>query len=331
VSVASDPVLVRARAAAEAGAWGDVRATLEQDTIGTKANGARAFLLAEALLQSGVPRSATTWLDLAVPLLSTAGDRAGCRRAINMRGAAAFALGAFEHAAQDFGAALALARQDGDELLTARATNNLGAIAAIAGRSDEAIASFQLAIPSYQRLGHARGLAESWHNIANACRTRGELDSAEDADRRAIEFAMEAGNARLAAMGQVGRAEVALRRGDAPWARAKLIRAIKVFASLPDYLLEADASWLLAESNEALGDSPEADRNIAQGLRLARANEHRLQEAKVLKAQAQILLRRGDVAGALLTGATAREIFAALGSIASADEMADWLASTSKP
>ncbi len=325
MSVASDPILVLARAAADAGAWGDVRDTLERDTVTTQQNGARAILLAEALMQTGVPREASTWLDVAVPLLQTAGDRAGRRRAINMRGAAAFALGAFDRAAANFGAALELARQDGDELLTARATNNLGAIAAIVGRSDEAIASFQLAIPSYQRLGHARGLAESWHNIANACRTRGELDSADDADRRAIEFATEAGNPRLAAMAQVGRAEIALRRGDARWARAKLTRAIETFAALPDFLLQADACWLLAEANEGLGAVRDADRNFEHGLELARTHGHRLQEAKILKSQAQILLRRGDVQRARQTGADAREVFASIGSVSSVDEMTEWL------
>ncbi len=322
----SDPILLSARAAAAAGAWGVVRATLERDEAGTSASGARAVLLADAYLWTGDPQSATTWLGRAVPLLERTGDRPTLRRALNMQGAAAFSLGTLDVAADRFGEALARARRDDDALLTARATNNLGAIAALRGDADKAIASYQLAMPAYQRLGHARGLAESSHNLGIAYRIRGELTPADEAERRAIEFAVEAGDARLAAMAQAGRADIALRRSDPAWAHATLLRAIAVFSGLPDYLLEADALWMLADACDQLEDRASADAAIERSLLLARAHGHRLQAAQALQMRAQIELRRSEPALARISATDALEVFRDVGSISSVEDLSEFLA-----
>ncbi len=322
----SDSVLTVARAAAGSGAWGDARAALEGDMPGTMRDGARAILLAEACLRTGDPGTATRWLNTAQPLLARAGDRPAQRRAANMQGAAAFALGALDAAVDRFGAALAMARTDGDALLTARATNNLGAIDALRGNADRAIAAYQLAIPSYQRLGHTLGLAESWHNLGISYRTRGELNAADDAERRAIEYALEAAVPRLVAMAQVGRAEVALRRGDYPWARATASRAATEFGRIPDYLLQADALRVSADAADQLGLTSEADTAVSDALSLARTHGHRTQEAQALQTLAQVLARRGDLDAARTAGGQARQAFSALGSVPDADEMAEFLA-----
>ena len=117
----ADLTLLTARAAAGAGAWGDVRAQLEREELTAERVGARAILLAEACLRTGDPRTATRWLDTAAPMLASAGDRPGQRRVVNMQGAAAFALGMLDAAAERFGTALEMARTDGDALLIAAA------------------------------------------------------------------------------------------------------------------------------------------------------------------------------------------------------------------
>jgi tetratricopeptide (TPR) repeat protein len=322
----SDPVLTAARAAAGSGAWGDARVMLEGDASGTTRDGARAMLLAEACLRTGDPTTASRWLSTASPLLATAGDRPSQRRAVNMQGAAAFALGTLDVAADRFGAALEMARTDGDALLAARATNNLGAIDALRGDADRAIAAYQLAIPSYQRLGHALGLAESWHNLGISYRTRGELNAADDAERRAVEFAQEAGATRLVAMAQVGRAEISLRRGDFRWARVTAARAAVDFSRIPDYLLQADALRVSADAADRLGFTEAADLALGDALTLARTHQHRTQEAQALQTRAQIMARRGDLDAARAAGVQAREAFSALGSVVAADEMAEFLA-----
>jgi tetratricopeptide (TPR) repeat protein len=322
----SDPVLSSARAAAAAGAWGDVRATLERDVSEAERDATRAMLLADACLWTGDPKAATHWLESAVPLLTRAGDRPALRRAVNMQGAAAFALGTLDRADDRFSTALNMARTDGDALLTARATNNLGAIAAVRGDADQAIASYQLAIPAYQRMGNARGLAESWHNLGIAYRVRGELDPADDAERRAIEFADEAANIRLATMAKIGRAEISLRRGDPTWARATAQRAATVFGALPDYLLQADALRLAADAADRIGLTSEADDAMSRALDVARHHEHRLQEAQALQTRAQIELRRGHSASARDSATLAHDVFAEIGSMNAVEEMSEFLA-----
>ncbi len=325
-----DPELLAARTAAARGAWGDVRATLELDQAGTERDGSRAVLLGEACLRTGDPVAATRWLDTAAPLLARAGNRPSQRSAINMQGAAAFALGTLDRATDRFGVALEMARADGDALLTARATNNLGAIDALRGDADRAIAAYQLAIPAYQRMGNSLGLAESWHNLGISYRTRGELTAADEAERRAIEYANEAGNARLAAMAQIGRAEVSLRRGDFLWARAAAARASGVFAALPDYLLQSDALRVHADACDQLGERGDSDAALAEALMLAITHGHRTQAAQALQTQAQILARRGDLAAAREAGIAAREAYSELGSVVAADEMAEFLAALSR-
>lgn len=321
----SDLTLSTARAAAAAGAWGDVRAHLQRDEARAERDGARAILLAEACLRTGDPRTATRWLDTAAPLLASAGDRPGQRRVVNMQGAAAFALGTLDAAAERFGTALEMARVDGDALLTARAINNLGAIDALRGDTAQAIAAYQLALPAYHRLGHTLGLAESWHNLAISYRSRAELDAADEAERRAIEFATESANPRLAAMAQVGRAEISLRRGDNALARANAARAATTFSAVPDYLLQADALRVEADAADRLGFPSDADASLTLAYELARTHEHRLQEAQILQTHAQIMLRRGDLTAARTLGSEALDAFGRLGSVAAIDEVTAFL------
>lgn len=322
----TDHTLATARAAASEGAWGDVRSQLERDEATAERDGARAILLAEAFLRTGDPRTATRWLDAAAALLAGAGDRPGQRRVVNMQGAAAFALGTLDAAAERFGTALEMARTDGDTLLTARAINNLGAIDALRGDTARAIAAYQLAIPAYHRLGHTLGLAESWHNLAISYRLRDELHAADEAERRAIEFATEAANPRLAAMAQVGRAEISLRRGDFALARANAARAATVFSAVPDYLLQADALRVKAEASDLLLFPIVADTALTQAYALARTHEHRLQEAQILQTHAHIMSRRGDLAAARTLGSEALDAFRRLGSVAGTDEMTAFVA-----
>jgi tetratricopeptide (TPR) repeat protein len=298
---------------------------LQAQEAAVRGDGGLAVLLGEACLRTGDPETAKPWLAVAAELTVRASDRVTFRRAVNMQGAAEFALGEFAAADQHFSSALALAAADLDELLIARATNNLGAIASIRGQQDQALASYRLAIPAYQRLGHSLGLAECWHNIANSLRSLGELDSADDSERKAIEYAREARSERLVAMAEVGRAEVALRRRDPAWAVVTLRRAIAVFARLPDYLLEADATWLLAESLALLGADSDADTASEHALRLARDHHHRVQEARALFAMARIHQRRRDVGNARRAALEARDIFSELGSVANAEDVTEFL------
>ena len=175
-------------------------------------------------------------------------------------------------------------------------------------------------------MGHPLGLAESWHNLGISYKTRGELTAADEAERSAIEYAVEARNSRLVAMAQVGRAEIALRRGDPAWSRATLLRAIRIFSAIPDYLLEADALWLLADACDQADLIAESDSALAQSLELAQRHGHRLQEAQAYHTDAQISSRRGSIDRAREMGSHAIEIFREVGSFSAVEDVAELLA-----
>jgi len=321
----SDDLLARARDHAAAGAWGDVRLLLSGRPEATGAEPELATLLAEACMRGGRAREARGLLGDAVPALERRHDRSALRRAVNLSGAAHFALGELDDAERAFSRALELGREDGDDLLVARATNNLGAIESIRGRPDSALTLYQLAVPAYQRLGNSLGLAESYHNMAITVRERGLLDRADEYERRAIEYARATGNPRLAAMARVGRAEVWLRSGDPAVACATACRAAREFAAIPEPALEADALRVAGVASVVLGALDEAATLITRALETARAGGHALVEGETLHAQAELHAARGDLTAARADAGAAIAIFERLGATPERDAVREWL------
>src|SRR5688500_18910857 len=95
---ASDPTLTAARAHAQAGAWGEVRALLTERRAAAATQPELALLFAEALVRTGHSRDARAVLDETLPAIERAGDRAALRRGTNMLGVAHFELGDLEDA-----------------------------------------------------------------------------------------------------------------------------------------------------------------------------------------------------------------------------------------
>lgn len=323
-----DPLLTTARARADAGAWGEVRALLGDVVPGTAPQ--REALLGEACLRTGDAVAARRVLDAARPGLRRAGDATRLRTVTNMLGAAAFALGALDDAREAWEQARTLAARDGDALTEARATANLGAVAHFHGDVQGALSCYRRALAAYARLGVVRGLAECWHNAAISLRTAGDLDAADDAERRAIVHAREVHDQRLVAMATVGRAEVALRRDDAHWARAAASRALVVLGPLGDLKLVADAERVLGDALARLGD-PTADGTLLRALATALAGGHAMQEAEVHRTRAEIAWRRGRAAEARTCYDTARATFTRLGATRDVEALDAWWESRLAP
>lgn len=320
--IPSDPILERARASADAGAWGEVLALLEPRAAGCGRDGASALLYGEALLYTGHERKAVHWLRETEPRLGEAGDRPSQRRAVNMIGAAWLALGELEDASAEFARALELATQAEDLLVFARATNNLGAIANMQGDHERALSHYRLALPTFQRLGQRRGLASSYHNLAITYRDLGELEESDEHELRAIEHATEGGVPRLAAMGRVGRAEVALRRGDAAFAETTARIAREEFARLRDPQNEADASRLIGAACTAERRYADAMEAFDRALEIARDRGHALNEAETLRDRSALHMAQGRRAEAFEDARTAMAIFDRLGATRERDALA---------
>jgi tetratricopeptide (TPR) repeat protein len=320
-SFPSDPVVARARALANEGAWAEVLAILEPRASLCAQDGVSALLYAEALMRSGEERKALGWLRDTEPRLDAIGERGAQRRAINMIGAASLALGELDDASAAFGRALDLATQADDFLVLARATNNLGAIENLRGDHEHALWHYRLALPTFQRLGQRRGLAASYHNLAITFRDLGQLEEADEHERKAIDHAVDAGELRLGAMGRIGRAEIALRRGDAVLAETTARMALEQFAELGDAQNEADAHRLIGAACSAQRRYDAALEEIEQSLDIVRAREYALGEAESLRDRVEVWMGLGQVTSALEDARAALAIFERLGATRERDAL----------
>jgi hypothetical protein len=283
-------------------------------------------LYAEALLRTGNARVARSWLDAHGGAVTSSGDRAAIRRAVNLTGAASFELSDLERAEIAFERCLELGRTDGDDLLVARATNNLAVIATIRGRHLDALGLYAMAIPVYQRLGNVNGIAETYHNTAIALRKVDRLEQADDHERRAAEFARQVGNEHLVALTLVGRAEISLLRGDAALAEAKATFAARELGAIPDPSRQADAIRLCGTARFALGKLSEARDSLNDAVALAADSGSALIEAESRWARAQVSKSLGDVASGLDDAERAAAIFGQLDAPAEFTSVTDWIA-----
>ena len=292
--ILDDLMLQQARARAAAGAWPEVAALLEAQGAPTTDKPARVTLYAEALMRSGAPQRARECLREAVPALTHSANRAAHRTALNLLGAANFAMGYLDEAQAAWDRALELAQQANDTVLVAHATNNLGAIASLRGEWHSALSMYQLAVPVYQRLGDMRGLAQTYHNLAIVHRDLGDYASGDEHEVRAIQFAQQAGAERLVLMARVGRAELALRRADHELALVGALAAGRTSAANGDQETQADAWRCAGEASTALGLHGDARRLLDEAIALAHNAGQALIEAEALLASARLSLRMNE-------------------------------------
>ena len=309
---ASDSLIATSRALAASGSWTELCTLLRAHIADVRTSPALITLYTEALLRTGSPRDARTWLGEHESTVVLSGDRASMRRAANLCGAADVELGALDDAARSFARALELARADEDDLLVARATNNLAVLANIRGQHQEALGLYAAAVPAYQRLGNPNGLAESYHNIAITFRDMRELEWADEHERRAIEFARQAANDHLVAIALVGRAELSFRRGDAALAEVTALRAARDLAAIPDRSREADALRLCGAARLALGKLAQAREALDAAVQLAEVHGSALIEAECRRTRAQHAAATDAWTDALADAERAAEIFARL-------------------
>ena len=304
-----DPVLQQARARADAGAWAEVAALLEPQGGPTPNMPARVTLYAEALMRNGAPRLARECLGEAIPTLTHSSNRVAHRTALNLLGAANFAMGYLDEAQAAWDSALELAQQANDAVLVAHATNNLGAIASLRGEWHTALSMYQLAVPVYQRLGDMRGLAQTFHNLAIVHRDLGDFEAADEHEMRTIQFAQQAGAERLVLMARVGRAELALRRADHELALVGALAAGRSSAANGDRATQADAWRCAGEASTALGNHADARRLLEESIALASDAGQALIEAEALLASARLSQRMSELDRARLEAGRAEERF----------------------
>lgn len=298
---------------AAAGAWTDVRSSLEGDLSSVADSAELIMLYGESLLRLGHPREAFEWLAPRLDAMASAANRRAWLRSVNLIGAAAFELGRIAEAERFFQQAHESAVDADDHLTGARALNNLALVASTRGDWSTAMRYYQLAIPSYERVASVRGIAECYHNIAATLIESGDLDEADDWDRKAMELARETSNDRLWAFALGGRAEVRLRKRDAALALALATRAASAFRELNDRASEAHALRLVGEAQHEQGQTRDAIETLTTAMALAKESAVLRVFGECLLARARCLLSLSDDAAAALDLADAQRHFLALG------------------
>jgi len=308
-------VHARARDLADAGAWAELVELLRGNATAIAGDAELRVLLGESLVRTGQERQARHWLESILPALVGRREEALYRRALNLLGVAAFALGDLDAAHTAFTAALERATQADDILLLARTSNNLGAIANLQAQHESALLHYRVAVPAYQRLGQRRGLAETYHNLAITYRDLGSLAEADEHERRAIDYAAGDVAPRVAAMGRIGRAEVALRRGDPQLAEETARRAAEKLEDLNDPLNEADAYRLVGTACTAMDRFSDAHASFERALSIAASRGHAIVEAETRRDRADAFARMHDDERARGDAVAAIAIFRRLGAV----------------
>lgn len=307
--------LERARDLADTGAWAELVVLLQGNATAVAGDAELRVLLGESLVRTGREREARHWLEKILPSLVGRREDALHRRALNLLGVAAFALGDLDAAHAAFTSALEQATQADDVLMLARTSNNLGAIANLQARHESALLHYRIALPAYQRLGQRRGLAETYHNLAITYRDLGSLAEADENERRAIDHAAGDVAPRVAAMGRIGRAEVALRRGDPQLAEETARRAAEKLEDLNDPLNQADAYRLVGTACTAMERFTDAHASFERALSIAAARGHAIVEAETRRDRAEAFARMHDDERARNDANAAIAIFRRLGAV----------------
>ena len=309
------PIHERARLLADASSWADLVQLLRAHLSENAGDAELRVLFGESLVRTGQEREARDWLENILPALAAWRERALHRRALNLFGVAAFALGELDAARDAFTTSLELATLADDVLLLARASNNLGAIANLQAHHDRALLHYHIALPAYQRLGQRRGLAETYHNLAITYRDLGALAEADECERRAIDYAAGDVAPRVAAMGRIGRAEVALRRGDPHFAEETARRAAEQMGALNDPLNEADAHRLVGTACTAMARFSDAHVSFERALSIAATRGHAIVEAETRRDRADAYARANNAERARGDAVAAIALFRKLGAV----------------
>jgi len=285
-----------------------------------------ALHAAEAHGRLGHHAEAERWVQLALVVARSRGERQAELRARNYQGAIALRRGDVDDAEQHFAAALELARAVQDHATQARCLNNLGIIANLRGDPETALATYQLALAAYQQAGLVRGIAETHHNIGFSWRDRADYQRALEAADQAVRLAVQVQDDSLLGLALTGRAELHLLAGDAALAAVELERATEAYSRVRFQTGLADVCRLQAGVALARGDLAQAIRLLDQAAELATAQGSANTLAEVERDRGVALEARGERDGARAARERALALYRRLGASKAAQELAALLA-----
>lgn len=292
-------VVERARDAAGAGRWQEVKLLLVPALAEREADAWALLLLGEAYSRLDDPDPARAVAERALDAFRARDDRPGMMRAENLLGIILFDAGELDAAWVRFNAALALAGELGADRMFADVANNLGMVSDLQGERARAVECYQVALCSYRETGNVQGEAQTSHNLGISHREMERWEEAEHCFSRAAELARASGDARLQAFAMVARAELVLRRGDAATADRMVRAALLRFDVGTSVFGLAEVQKVRGAIARQRGELEEARAHLDRAVELGELHGVPLLDAEVRVERGTVLCLLGEaVAGA---------------------------------
>ncbi|MDB4875241.1 MAG: metal dependent phosphohydrolase [Gemmatimonadetes bacterium] len=200
-----------------------------------------------------------------------------------------------------------------DEIQRGRILLNLGAVSNIEGDFGGARSYYTKSRAIFERTGFVRGEASALHNLGMLNADEGRLVEADESYRRCLELLESLGDRPGIATVLLNRSELSCARGDFDDAIANCDLALSIYADVGDDVGRGEAQRWKGHALFRQKRFADAERVLADALKIARRSQVRLLEAESSWDMGLSRAAHGDGAGAKESLQRAHELFEQLG------------------
>lgn len=311
-------VIDAARAAEEAGAWGDALEgyanALERVRAGEQPErGPELYRWMGRLnYERGQYDEAHRFLEAGLVMAQTLGRRQDAARLLNSMASVEQLRGRLDVSEALYSRAAALADMEDMQLLSAMIEQNLGTLANIRGDLGTALMRYQAALDRYRALENDRAAGWVLVNMGMLRTQVGEWAAAELSFNAAAQLAEKTGDAATIAKVEINRAQLYLKRQNFERARECCERAFKGYSELGAEKGLGEAHKTFGVLYRDTGKPQVAHVQLGLALKLARSCENLLLEAETENERALLLLAERNVTQALHSLNRAHKLFCEL-------------------
>ena len=256
----------------------------------------------------GEPAKALVAYGRAEQLYAATGDDLGMARTLNNRGVLARQLGLYEQALEFYSRSFLLFEKLGERRWRARTLGNLGLLFAELGDGERARQHLERALAAWRELGDRPGESVALTQLGRHFGLAGDPARAVEHYRLALAIDRQGGGRRAQALSLAGLAGALSENGSPSEALPLFGEAIGLLRAEGD---RANLAYILCKQGQAAqaaGELETAGAALEESATLSRANGLRAAEVCAEKERAELLVRRGDPAGALVRLETALEV-----------------------
>jgi tetratricopeptide (TPR) repeat protein len=274
-------------------------------------------------------KAAESQLSEALALLEKLGDAPGIADLDNDFGVLAEQRGDFAEALERYRQALRIRRDLGNDLALAQSFTNVGFACYLLGRYDDALVYWRQALDLAEKSGDPNGAVLAAQNLGQLELARGDWDAAVKSFLTTLTKSRELGmkEATAVSLGNLGR--LAQYQGRPAAALASYSEALTLLRDLGDRRGLAEFTLAAAEAELESGMTEAAEARLNAAAELLREGKNQEQQAELDRLRGELLLARGDRAGAV--AALRRAVAAAAASHGVVEHLAARLSAADLP